>query len=525
VQLTEKSGAGLGWSTPIRVLPLEDSALDAELVRGVMERGGLRCEITAIPDKPGFEMALALHEYELILCDHDIPGYDGFSALRLAREVQPLTPVIMLSGALDDEQAVESLKGGATDYILKQRLARLVPAICRALNEGKERAEKKELEAAYLRTQRMNSIGSLAGGIAHDLNNALAPVLMSAELLTDCRDKEQQDRFLEIIASCSLRAIGMVKQIVGFLRGYGGVRPVLMSQVIGEMGKLVQETFPKSIAITLNAGGSGLWQVQGDVTELHQVLLNLCVNARDAMPNGGRLALSAQNIMLGEKDAETLKLGAGPYVMLSVADTGNGIPSDVLPKIFEAFFTTKMSDKGTGLGLSTVASIVKHHGGAISVTTEVGVGTEFRVHIPAIDATSEEAVTKSDEVALPTGHGELILVIDDEEVVRELTKTTLENYGYRVVTAQNGLQGIARFEEHKNEVRVVVTDSDMPHLDGMAAIRAIKEIKPDMPVIFASASKCDTEQMRKTDLRQMTNLGKPFSLEQLLIAVGTAIVR
>jgi signal transduction histidine kinase len=284
VQSTEKSGGIADETGRIRILHLEDSIADAELVRHVMEGEGLRCDITLIPNKSRFEAALAQQQFELVLCDHGLPGYDGFTALRVAREIQPLTPIIMLSGSLDDAQAVESLKGGATDYILKQRLARLVPAIRRALHEARERAEKKELEAAFLRAQRMDSIGSLAGGIAHDLNNALAPVLMSVELLKDCRDDAQREKFLDIITSSAHRATGMVKQILGFVRGHGGIRPVLMSQVVREMATIVQETFPKSISISVRAPDKGLWQVQGDATELHQVLLNLCVNARDAMP-------------------------------------------------------------------------------------------------------------------------------------------------------------------------------------------------------------------------------------------------
>ncbi len=332
----------------------------------------------------------------------------------------------MLSGMLDDAQAVESLKSGATDYILKQRLARLVPAIRRALLEAEVRAEKKKLEADFLRAQRMDSIGALAGGIAHDLNNALAPVLMSVELLKNCDDNAVRQKFLDIIGSSAQRATGMVKQILGFARGRGGIGPVPVSRRIREMAKIVQDTFPKSITISVNPGGDELWQVRSDATELHQVLLNLCVNARDAMPNGGRLTLSAQNVRLDQEAASRLKTVPGPCILLSVADTGCGIPPNVLTRIFEPFFTTKLPDKGTGLGLSTVASIVKNQKGCIDVETEIGRGTEFKVYLPAVEAAPNELEVKSQNTTLPTGHGELILVIEDEEAVCELTKTTLE---------------------------------------------------------------------------------------------------
>jgi two-component system cell cycle sensor histidine kinase/response regulator CckA len=627
----------------IRILHLEDSTADAELILSTVERGGLRYKITLTSDKSGFETALAAQAFDLILCDHSLPGYDGFAALRLARVRQPDAPVIMISGALDDEQAVESLKNGATDYILKQRLARLVPAIRRALHEAQERrgrqaaderireqanllnltgdaiivrtiddrivfwnrgaenlfgwkeeqaleqdfgarlqgeaqvlasakktllesgdwigelqfkaksgegvtslsrwklmrdkdglpqailsantdiTEKKKLEAIALRAQRMDSIGSLAGGIAHDLNNALAPVLMSVDVLRICPDDAGRERLMDIITASAQRATGMVKQILRFARGQGGVGPLQASRLVREMAKIVQDTFPKSILISINTGGPELWQIQGDPTELHQVLLNLCVNARDAMGGHGQLTLSTQNVRLDQQAAMQLKAAAGPYVLLSVTDTGSGIPPDVLPRIFEPFFTTKLPDKGTGLGLSTVAGIVKHHGGCIDIKTELGKGTEFKIYLPAIESAAEELEEEPPKVTLPLGHSELILVIEDEEAVCELTKTTLENYGYRVITAHNGMEGISRFEEHKDEVRVLVTDTDMPYMDGTGAIRAIKELKPDIPVIIASGSRRDTAQTRRLDLEHLTNLGKPFSAEQLLIAVGMAV--
>jgi CheY-like chemotaxis protein len=212
----------------------------------------------------------------------------------------------------------------------------------------------------------------------------------------------------------------------------------------------------------------------------------------------------------------------GPHVMISVADTGGGIPPEVLPRIFEPFFTTKKGDKGTGLGLSTVAGIVKHHRGFIDIKSESGQGTEFQVYLPAMDcAETEEAGPK--EAALPTGHGELILVIDDEETVRELTKTTLESYGYRVVTAQDGLQGIARFRENQNEIKLLVTDTDMPYMDGLGAIRAIKELKPDIPVIIASGIKRDTSEFQQTDSIHLKGLAKPYSIDQLLMAVAMGL--
>jgi CheY-like chemotaxis protein len=255
--LQNSAGNGHGQES-VRILHLEDSAADALLVQSILEQERLPCAITLTKDRHAFQTSLAAQKFGLILCDHGIPGYDGFAALRLARELQPETPVIMFSGSLDDAQAVESLKCGAVDYLLKQRLARLVPAIRRALDDAAERAEKKKLEAVFLRAQRMDSIGALAGGIAHDLNNVLTPVLMSVELLKDCPDDATRQKFLDIIASSTRRATGMVKQILGFARGHGGTGPVFAGHLLREMAKIVQETFPKSISISARTGGQEL---------------------------------------------------------------------------------------------------------------------------------------------------------------------------------------------------------------------------------------------------------------------------
>jgi two-component system, cell cycle sensor histidine kinase and response regulator CckA len=382
--------------------------------------------------------------------------------------------------------------------------------------------EKKKYEAQVLRSQRMDSIGALAGGIAHDLNNALAPVLMSVELLKNSSDPADRDRFLDIIAASAQRGTGMVKQILRFVRGSASKEePVELDQLIGEMTKIARDTFPKSISIRTTSAAKQLWKTRGDVTELHQVLLNLCVNARDAMPNGGRLTLAAENVRLGRQQLPShAACPPGAYIRLSVTDTGTGIPPEVLERIFEPFYTTKEPDKGTGLGLSTVAGIVRDHGGYIDVLTKVGSGTEFQVYLPAID-TVDDPEKNCQKPSLPTGHGELILVMDDEEAVRELAKTVLENYGYRVLTALNGLEGIARFEEHRHDIKLIVSDTDMPFMDGLTAIRSIQQSKPDLPVIIASGNKCATEFLARGN--HLFNLGKPYSVEALLTAVAAMV--
>jgi len=385
--------------------------------------------------------------------------------------------------------------------------------------------EKKNMAVQFLRSQRMDSLGSLAGGIAHDLNNALAPIVMSAQLLEYQKDEKERAKLLEMIRNSTQRCTQMVKQILSFARGSKGqAGPVQLRHLIGELNGIIRDTFPKSISFHMEQA-KDLRPVQGDVTELHQVLLNLCVNARDAMPNGGQLRLTVENIVLAEPTpCVNGQVLPGTYVRLAVSDTGTGIPPEVMPRIFEPFFTTKQPDKGTGLGLSTVASIVKHHRGFIQIHTERDKGTTFVIFLPAA-ASSRVDEQERKQVVLPRGNGELVLVIDDEDSVRELAKSTLENYGYRVISAANGQQGVACFEQNQREIAVLLTDTDMPRMDGLTAISSIQKLKPDVQVIIASGTKHEMDRLQNINTTYLTNLGKPYTLEALLQGVAGAVAK
>ena len=383
--------------------------------------------------------------------------------------------------------------------------------------------EQKNYEAQLLRSQRMESLGALAGGIAHDLNNALAPVIMGADLLLDKLPDTKDRVLLETISASAKRGSEMVKQILTFARGSQGRNALVeIRSLMKEMVKILTDTFPKSMDIQSHLEPK-LWTIRGDVTELHQVLLNLCVNARDAMPRGGRIMLAAENVTL---KAETLpanpNAAPGSYIMLSVTDTGTGIPPEILPRIFEPFFTTKAPDKGTGLGLSTVSNIVRNHRGFVDVKTQKDKGTSFRVYLPAIMA-AEAIQNEPEKPILPTGNGELILIMDDEQAVRALTRTTLETYGYRVVTAANGLLGITCFEQFKDEIAAIISDTDMPLSGGLDAIRSIQQLKPDVRIIIASGGKRDPNIFHDISTKHLTELQKPYTIEQLLNAVADAV--
>jgi signal transduction histidine kinase/CheY-like chemotaxis protein len=392
----------------------------------------------------------------------------------------------------------------------------------KAEEEVKQHKEEREkLEEQILRTQRMEGIGALAGGIAHDLNNALVPVVVGSHMLKQGGDNSpDRHQVLELIETSGRRCTALVKQMLTFARGSREQSSsVPIRHLIQEMAGIARDTFPKNIEVQRHFS-KDLWNVKGNATELHQILLNLCVNARDAMPNGGQLVISAENVVLSEQlVADALP---GSYVAMTVSDSGAGIPPEIRPRLFEPFFTTKGPNKGTGLGLSTVANIVKRHKGFIEVRSEVGKGTDFKIFLPAV-AAAEPVPVDAGSVALPFGHGELILLVDDEKSIVEIGKSALENYGYGVVTAGNGLEAVAAFELHKREINLIVMDTDMPYLDGAGAVQAIRKAGSTVPVILASATGVDTAFLSRPDLSRVQKLVKPYGIPDLLHKVADVL--
>jgi PAS domain S-box-containing protein len=382
--------------------------------------------------------------------------------------------------------------------------------------------EKKKLEAQFLRAQRMESIGKLAGGIAHDINNVLTPIMMAVELLKADLPTPQRHALLSDLYASAKRGADMVKQILSFARGIDGKRVLLqLRHVILEVEKMCLHTFSKSIDICSTIAGN-LWAVNGDATQLYQTLVNLCVNARDAMPQGGRLTISASNVVLKESDLRIHpKARPGPYVLITIEDTGMGIPAEVLDKIFNPFFTTKEHGKGTGLGLSTVLGIVKGHGGFLNVASTENVGTTFSVYLPAV-MVEQPKQADVQPAQLPQGEGKLVLVVDDDDPVRVVTQKNLEMNGYRVVAAKNGVEAVKLFTQHREEIKLILMDMMMPGLDGMASIRAIRTIGPNTPIIMASGMALPREQQDdRADYQAF--LQKPFAVDRLLNTVDQVL--
>ena len=383
-------------------------------------------------------------------------------------------------------------------------------------------SEKKLLEAKFLRAQRVEGLGALAGGVAHDLNNVLAPILMCAEMLKNSAHDENTKKVADLIETNTQRGASMIRQILAFARGTAGDKMAMqVGHLLKDINRMMKDTFPPNVRTELRLDEK-LSLVRGEPTELYQVLLNLCVNARDAMPSGGTISLTAQNVRLDETYAHlSHEAPPGQYVVLTVVDTGTGIPPEIQSKIFDAFFTTKEVGKGTGLGLATVKDIVTGHGGFIHLYSELGAGTQFKIYLPAVDG--EEATGDTQHLKLPAGHGELVLVVDDEAAVREIVKATLEAHGYRVVLAEDGTQAVARFVEHLKDVQLLFTDMQMPHMDGMATIRALRNIHPDLRVVAASGLTAHQQALKVTDLNVQGFIAKPFTAASLLLAINTAL--
>lgn len=381
--------------------------------------------------------------------------------------------------------------------------------------------ERKQLEQQLLRSQRMESIGTLASGIAHDLNNILTPILMAVQLLAMKYQDKQSQQWLEILETNTKRGADLLRQVMSFARGMDGSRiPIQPKQLIWEIQQIVEETFPKSITISTDVA-SQLWSVSGDSTQLHQVLMNLCLNARDAMPNGGSLQLSAENLVVDAATEETqADLKMGPYVVLTVTDTGTGIAADQIERIFDPFFTTKELGQGTGLGLSNVIGIVKSHGGVVTVSSQVGQGTQFQVFLPAIAAPVAGVAEK--DVDLPFGHGETVLIVDDEAAIREIAQRSLEAYGYQVLTANNGLEAVTIYTQHQ-EIDLVLMDMMMPSMDGSLAIRTLKAINPRLKIVAVSGliSREQLSDLTGTDVHGF--LPKPFTSQDLLTILNQVV--
>jgi two-component system, cell cycle sensor histidine kinase and response regulator CckA len=377
--------------------------------------------------------------------------------------------------------------------------------------------QRKQLELQFLRVQRLESVGMLASGIAHDLNNMFTPILASTQLLplkfpnADFRTQQ----LLQLLEDSARRGADLVKQILSFGRDSEGRKFSLQpGHLLLEVAQVAKQTFSKAIDIQVNVSPMELWTVLADATQLHQVIMNLCVNARDAMPSGGTLKIEAENCVFDETYVQmNIEAQIGSHVVITIADTGVGMAPNMIDRIFDPFFTTKELGQGTGLGLSTVLGIIKNHGGWVTVYSELGNGTVFKVYLPV---STEPSLPTSVTTDSPWGQGELVLIVEDEILVQRSTQTALEDYNYRTLAANDGIEAIATYATHNGEIDVILMDLMMPILDGLTAIRAIKKLNPTVKIITTSGLDASHQKVETSEVTVQGFLLKPYNLRELL---------
>lgn len=512
-------------STPLSVLIIEDSEDDTALPLRELRRGGYDLTFERVDTAAGMNAALEKKEWDLVVCDYSMPHFSGTEALRLLRARDSEVPFIFLSGTIGEEIAVASLKQGAQDYIMKDNLKRLLPAIQRELHDREQRRERQRLERQVQELRKFEAIGRLAGGIAHDFNNALGVILGWAQLGYDTLPADHPVREnLERIRDQAQRSAGLTAQLLAFARRQV-LRPrnVNLNASVSEMTGLLKTALGAQTEVKVILSPD-LGVTSADPTQIEQVLMNLCLNARDAMPQGGRIVIQTQNTEIGEVFCQIYSYAKpGRYVLLSVSDTGVGMDAATLERIFEPFFTTKEMGRGTGLGLATVYGIVKQHNGFVNVYSEPGQGTTFHVYLPASSRLPEA------EPALPAGDeaqksgGETILVAEDHDGFRELVGQTLVSQGYRVILASNGQAAVGMFKAKSDDIQLVILDVAMPLVGGPEAYSQMCAIKPSLPVIFMTGHVVEPLALASRIQQGAIFLQKPCTTETLNRAIRNTL--
>ncbi len=501
----------------VRVLQVEDNALDAELVCAELERDGLACEVCLVDDEAHFLAALDEFAPNIVLSDLSMPGFSGKHALALLRARDEDLPFIFVSATLGEDAAIAALRDGATDYILKQSPARLPSAVRRALHEVEIRRERRRAEAELLRTQRFESLAMLAGGLSHDLRNLLQPLLLAGDSLQDYRDDPRLARLGTLVRDCGKRGLDMVQSMLSFARGARRAEQVKLGELFSAFDLLMQGSVPRTVAMDLAIHDPEL-RFEGNHTELQQCLLNLCLNAIQAMPDGGQLHLETTRIELPLDFFLPLEQPrAGSYLRISVVDSGPGIAPNALKHLFEPFFTTK--ETGTGLGLISCKRIVGNHGGVMRVDSAPDRGTRFDLFIPLVALGADE---ESDDQADLEGAAERVLVVVEEAGQLSLLTDTLEAYGYQSNACQSGtvaLQWIAAC----GLPDVVVLDADMNLFTGVRTLQALIEQSYTGSVILLARPEAPPDLHELPAMDHLHVVDKPVTAQVLLRTLRNAL--
>jgi len=517
-------------STPLRVLIVEDSEEDVELIVLELKRGGYDPEFRRVDTAEGLLRALDEEAWDLVLSDFSMPRFSVSEALALLRQQEADLPFVIVSATIGEEAAVEAMKAGAHDYVLKHRLGRLVPAVQRELRESVVRRERRALEEQLRRAQKLESLGLLAGGVAHDFNNLLTGIMGNASLVMETAYLDSGVRgMLQDIIRASERAADLTRQLLAYAgKGRFVVERVNASAVVRDISELIRASVPRTVDLSLDLHPD-LPPLEGDPTQIQQLVMNLILNAVEATgERPGRVQVSTGIRDIGQSETVTQfrpdPLPPGRYIKIQVSDNGCGMSEAVKAQIFDPFFTTKFT--GRGLGLSAALGIVRGHRGAIAVESAEGTGSTFNVLMPAIAvlAPPKEPGRTASAAAVETGAG-VILIVDDEDLVRRAARATLEHFGYTVFEAADGRDGADLFSRLHDRISAVLLDLTMPRMDGHAVWQYIRRIRPDMTVVISSGFE-ESDAMRQfTDDPGLLFLKKPFTAAALGRKIGAALER
>jgi len=511
---------------PIRVLMVEDSEDDAVLLARELRRGGYEPTSLRVDSEEAMRIALNQGKWDIVICDYSLPYFSGMKALKLLRETSSEAPFIFVSGTIGEDAAVAALKQGAQDYLLKDNLKRLIPAVQRELLEVEHRRQRSRLEKEIQQLQKFEAISRLAGGVAHDFNNLLGIITACTEMLRSNVDPETSE-YVDNIREAANRGASLTRQLLAFSRRQHvqqtQVQVLDLNERLKDMTKLLRPLMGDDVEITL-LPGSATAIVEADPGHLDQIVVNLAVNARDAMPHGGKLIIETSAIEFDEVFArEHPPMTAGRYVMLAISDNGIGMSEETRSRIFEPFFTTKDIGKGTGLGLATVYGIVKQSGGHIWVYSELDRGTTFKIYLPCADAKLGKASDATPADALPPRRdGTTILLAEDEPVMRQLMRKMLEEHGYKVMDAANGTAALEAIEKNNGDVAITLTDVVMKGMSGPELALRLIDKHPGMKVVYMSGYTGELVANQGIDVG-IRLLEKPFTRRSLLKTLDAAL--
>ncbi|MFH7320457.1 response regulator [Desulfurivibrio sp. D14AmB] len=516
----------------LRVLLVEDADDDAALILRALKKGGYELEHLRVETAAELRAALERQPWDLILSDYAMPHFNGMEALELVKEHNLEAPFILVSGAVGEETATEIMRRGARDYVMKDKLARLVPAVRRELAETREkerqRQNQRKLQAQLNQAQKMEAIGTLAGGVAHDFNNLLTVIKGYAEIaLQRIKAGEPGHEELRGILEAAHRSTQLTRQLLAFARKQTAHPQRLdLNQTVGGTLTMLRRLIGEGIELRWRPAAE-LWPVEIDAGQMDQILANLCVNARDAVGGDGLISIETNNVVL-DRDycAAHAEASPGDYVLLTVSDDGTGMSPAVQQHIFEPFFTTKGADKGTGLGLATIYGIIKQNGGFINFYSEPGRGTTFRIYLPRRDEPQGEPVAAAPE-PLPeqlVGGKETILLVEDDEAILMVTARILEGLGYRVLTAATPGAALEVAARHPEKIDLLLSDVVMPELNGQELARQIRASQPGIRCLFMSGYTADVISSNGLLDQGANFLAKPFSLPELAAKVRATLV-